>query len=207
MASKYTLGEYARRLKKLAQQAPLLGDTILRDVARTVLWTLVNVTPVRTGRAMVNWQVGVDDIVRLYKYPQPLKPVTPDAGFQEALNEGYGVIASYDGRGIIYITNNAPYVRYLNTTHPSPQAPPGFIEYAYWNARDALRSHKKDLSQLYNGVPIQRLGEGRVIETIVRPRNIGITPIAISPKSSTAGLARRLQGRSNSRAGQSRRRR
>jgi hypothetical protein len=166
MANKLTFGDYAKKLRMYAKGAERFGDSVTKDVARTVLTTLVTATPVDTSRAKSNWQVGLGSIPTQYKYPKPLKPASRSAGGSEALSEGYSTIAKYVGFGILYITNNAPYIKYLNTNRPSAQAPPGFIESAMMNAREAIRSRKKGQSSLIMGVGAERLGADAPIQAL-----------------------------------------
>lgn len=180
MPAKILLGDYARQCREIAKAVTKVGDSIKQDIARRLLRTLVVTTPVDTGRARTNWRVGINKAPRIYTYPRPLKPASPEAGMAEALMDGFNIIENSGGRGTIHIVNNAPYIGALDTGprpagRGSPQAPAGYIESAIANARETLRSHAKNASKQLTSVPVS----SKIVTTTTVP-----TPVAITVKTS-----------------------
>lgn len=99
---------------------------MVRRVALAVDTAVVLATPVRTGRARANWQVGLGSA----PVGTLAAPSSPGAGASEALGRGQATIGEYQGQGgTIHISNNLPYIGALNDGS-SKQAPAGFVESA-----------------------------------------------------------------------------
>lgn len=80
-------------------------------------------TPVLTGRARGNFQVG-DDTSPSGTLPEP---VNPNAGAQRSLNEGKTEIKKAKPYTELYLNNNLPYIEKLNEGG-SPQAEEEYID-------------------------------------------------------------------------------
>lgn len=95
----------------------------VRAVALAVDKHIVLATPVDTGRARANWQVGVNqektDIVES----------TDKSGMQSISKGSSDIAKAKSPNDVIYITNNLPYIQRLNEGHSS-QAPAGFVDKA-----------------------------------------------------------------------------
>lgn len=127
------LRNFARRIKVRAQEFEEDTNRLVRKVALAVDTAVVLATPVDTGRARANWQVGIGE-PKVGTLPEP---ASPGGGAQLALDSAASSIATYNGEGTIHITNNLPYIEALNNGHSS-QAPAGFVERAVAAARTAL---------------------------------------------------------------------
>lgn len=95
-----------------------------RIVALKALRNLVLTTPVDTGRAKGNWQVGVNS--------DPTAEIdSNDRSGAMAINVGQATINSIKGQGLVdvVIANNLPYIERLNDGW-SEQAPVKFVEKA-----------------------------------------------------------------------------
>jgi hypothetical protein len=55
-----TLGQLAQYCRNLASELPTRTSDLRKEVARTVNFDLLQVTPVDTGKAVSNWQVTLD---------------------------------------------------------------------------------------------------------------------------------------------------
>lgn len=117
-----SLSQFARRIRGLGARVERNSGVIVREIAGTINQTIVFATPVDTGRARANWQVGVGSS------PQAeLQEDDPGGGSTVARNQG--AIASAREGDIIYISNNVRYITRLNQGS-SAQAPAGFVEQA-----------------------------------------------------------------------------
>jgi hypothetical protein len=141
-----TFKQVAAQLRVVAQNVEENVPLLIRKVALAIDQTLVLGTPVDTGRARANWQVTIG------------APATGEAGFaitntktavsganaaaatQFAITAAIKATSGFAG-GVIYITNNLPYIIPLNEGH-SKQAPAGFVQTAILNGIAAVKSVK-----------------------------------------------------------------
>jgi hypothetical protein len=125
--------DFARKL------APDEARTLQRKIALEGLRRLVQKTPVDTGRARANWQVGLAQEPSNTPYPadqpygwprppgeRPLSDVPPlSAAGQETFDAGAAVIEAMP-LCPCFITNNVVYIEDLENGH-SGQAPRGML--------------------------------------------------------------------------------
>jgi hypothetical protein len=132
-----TPDEFAKRVRAMADLVGGNSTRLVRRVALAADTTVVLATPVDTGRARANWQIGINGPTNGVKYPSPASPGSPESGAIEALQEAASKIPAFNGEGTIHITNNLPYIKRLNEGY-SKQAPAAFVEIAVQAARKAI---------------------------------------------------------------------
>ena len=114
---------------------------IVRRVALAVDQAVVTSTPVDTGRARSNWQVGLSSPVTSVRgsYVEGEGGSTAAANTQSAIEAARLRLTSYRGDpGGVYISNSLPYTSRLNEGS-SAQAPAGFVETAIQVGNNAVR--------------------------------------------------------------------
>jgi hypothetical protein len=108
----------------------------LRKVALQCLNEVITGTPVDTGRAKSNWQVGVNESIasELEPYFPGEKGSTASQNEQKAIDEGeFRIKSGVEGHGdVVFLRNNLDYIQKLNAG-TSAQAPKEFVE-------DAIKS-------------------------------------------------------------------
>lgn len=93
---------------------------------------LIKATPVDTGWARANWVPSIGE------------PVVAAVGAREAVSSaeqqaGQAQVLSYKlAGGVLYVSNNVPYIRFLNYGSSSQQ-PAGFVEVAIARALQQVR--------------------------------------------------------------------
>ena len=124
-----------RRLRARSRQARVNMNTIIKEVATVADQAIVSQTPVKTGRARGNWDVGIGF------------PVT-EADFNKFDPEGADTIARNTAKIAtrqpgqdINLTNNIYYIVRLNRGR-SPQAPPFYIQTAVQQAINHVRTFR-----------------------------------------------------------------
>lgn len=142
------LAAFGGRLRVRGRRVQVGAARILREATLAGLVQLVRETPIDTGRAKSNWQVGVGS-------PTGGAPtsVLPEAyvpgkrGNTRAQNEAAAISAAYaaaagskDGQSL-YIANNLPYIDDLNAGS-SRQAPAGFVQRAIGAIRANIRTNR-----------------------------------------------------------------
>lgn len=100
-------------------------EKTVRAVALVVDETLVNTTPVDTGRARSNWNPSLNTPDGTIVEPDHKKPIAP-------------VAAAYKITDTILISNNLPYIKRLNEGY-SKQAPAGFVDAALERGKRAVK--------------------------------------------------------------------
>ena len=99
-------------LNKFAKATNLEIEEVVRKVAFDVYTGVVQKTPVDTGRAKSNWNIGkgsIDYSIRLKDFSFRAMPINKGAG-----------------KNVIYITNSLPYINRLENGW-SKQAPKGMV--------------------------------------------------------------------------------
>lgn len=147
------LSELPDDLSKFATKVAAFTTKQQREVALTLTRELVQRTPKRTGRAAGNWNVGVNRKPSVVIRPPISNINQSNIGRLEGSRTAFVqkrlavatkriLTANLDDSNdpVIYITNNVEYINLLNTTKPSPQMPPGWIESS---VRFAVNSTKK----------------------------------------------------------------
>lgn len=103
-------------------------------MASMILQSVVIATPVDTGHARANWQVGIDG--------EPSEELAQeDKTGQATISAGNAVLQTKQPGQTIHIANNVPYIKRLNEGW-SAQAPSGYIEKAINTALQAFRGWK-----------------------------------------------------------------
>jgi len=119
-AKKYGLeGSFAAQLQAFGELVQQEADEVFQIVATEVGQSVINLTPVDTGRALSNWNAGInapDDVYRETEDPLDSKTSARLAGEFKALKFG----------DTAYITNATPHVPFLEYGS-SKQAPNGMI--------------------------------------------------------------------------------
>ena len=100
----------------------------IRGVAKRVLTSIINGTPVDTGKAVANWSVSPNT-------PSGYVTDDVDPGKHSTISKGVSVIDSIDPHiNHIIIENNLKYISSLEDGHSS-QAPAGMVAVALVNER------------------------------------------------------------------------
>ena len=116
------LANFSNRISRVGEDVEDGADRVVRQAAVAVNQTVTLATPVDTGRARANWQVGIG---------APVLEATEDTDKNggPTINRNNAKIALRQERQTIYISNNVRYISRLNAGH-SAQAPAGFVEEA-----------------------------------------------------------------------------
>lgn len=93
----------------------------MQVIALDAFSRLILRTPVDTGRAKSNWQVGIGEV------PDGVLARTNPSG---ALSDGERALSEMRGLPIVSLVNNLPYIERLEQGH-SKQAPAGMLEQTY----------------------------------------------------------------------------
>lgn len=119
-ANKYGLeGSFAAQLQAFGELVQEEADEIFQIVATEVGQSVINLTPVDTGRALSNWNAGInspDDVYRETEDPLDSKTSARLEGEFKSLKFG----------DTAYVTNATPHVPFLEYGS-SKQAPNGMI--------------------------------------------------------------------------------
>ena len=123
-AKKYGLeGSFAAQLQAFGDLVKQEADEVFQIVATEAGQSVINLTPVDTGRALSNWNAGInapDDVYRETEDPLDSKTSARLAGEFKSLKFG----------DTAYITNATPHVPFLEYGS-SKQAPNGMIRITF----------------------------------------------------------------------------
>lgn len=139
------LDDFAKRMSRLSVQVENNAEQAVKDCAKAVTRTVINATPVDSGRARSNWTAELDQAFsRLFPAHVPgVKGSTGEANAEAAINQANEVIERFDinGNRSVHISNSLPYIGALNDGH-SRQAPAGFVEEAVMDGLATVRGVK-----------------------------------------------------------------
>ena len=108
---------FASDVAKFASKVNTRMDVVVRKITFDLTSSIVLKTPVDTGLARSNWQVGIGS------RPSGTQ-ATLDKSGQSSITEAGQVTASLKAGGVCYIVNNLPYIMALEFGH-SKQAAAG----------------------------------------------------------------------------------
>lgn len=139
------LEDFAKRMNRIAVQVESNVEQAVRDCAKAVTKSVVENTPVDTGRARSNWVVQLDAPFsgQLPAHVPGASGSSAEANSLAAIDRGLAVIDRYyvERNNSIHITNNLPYIGALNDGH-SKQAPADFVRTAVIDGLTTIRNAK-----------------------------------------------------------------
>lgn len=123
---------FSEHLALLVEKAKGDVQLVHRKVCLDLYRSLVLKTPVDTGRARSNWQIGVGAV-------NENTSAAPDPSGEAAISRADGALQNVTVGGVIYLTNSLVYAKPLEYGH-SKQAPSGMVritvqEYAQYLAK------------------------------------------------------------------------
>lgn len=122
---------FSKRMRSLGQAVEHNSRDGVKQIARATVTTLIARTPVDSGQAASNWQVGLGGM-----------QTAPKFGFTDIPAARALALATIEQRQAgqnVYISNLLPYIGRLNNGYSS-QAPAGFVENALVVARQVARN-------------------------------------------------------------------
>lgn len=122
---------FVERIRRRARQVEKGASAALRATALVISQTVTLATPVDTGHARANWQVGIDTSITQEIDANDL------SGFA-TVSKNAGIIRTSKPQKMIVISNNVPYIQQLNEGS-SEQAPAQFVQIAILQAVAAIK--------------------------------------------------------------------
>ena len=128
---------YTDRFNVIAKGIEDNVDNLVKNVALAIGSNVIADTPILTGQARRNWQTELNQM------PESVldMPESPSEGMDEALQILQQTVGQYKAGDTVHITNNAPYIKELNSGS-SQQAPANFVETSIMRATRLIRNVK-----------------------------------------------------------------
>jgi hypothetical protein len=113
---------FARRIRRRARQVESGASDAVKSAALVINQVVILETPVKTGHARANWQIGL------------VAPITKEIDAEDidgaaTIARNNTLIRAREKRVDIILSNNVPYINELNEGSSS-QAPAGFVQLA-----------------------------------------------------------------------------
>jgi len=144
VARSKNLTEFAKRMHLRGEQVALSSRALVRRIGVTMATEVINATPIKTGRAQLNWQVSQGAPARTYLQPS----AGPASTHRTALQRATARALRYNARrGALYLVNNAPYIDELDKKGTSSQAPANFVRRAVIRAQRVVKKHHTFVSR------------------------------------------------------------
>lgn len=115
------MSNFALDLRKFAKKAGDNAEKVVRAVALDVTYSVVDMSPVDTGRFKNNWNVNVSSIDRMTRD-------TTDASGAASKARADSALISFTIGQNIYISNSLPYAQRLEDGYSKIQAPSGMVK-------------------------------------------------------------------------------
>lgn len=131
------MGDFALSVKKFVEKTKLKPQLVIKKVAFDMLSTIMQRSPVRTGRFRANWHVTIDA-------PDDWKTERTDKRGEKTLKKVEGLLEGADIFECIYILNNLEYAIPLEYGH-SKQAPSGMVRITIKEFEQFLKDALKSL--------------------------------------------------------------
>ncbi len=122
---------FTRRILRRARQVETGASQALRATALVINQTVILTTPVKSGHARANWQIGIDVAVTE-------EIDENDISGAVTIARNAGTIRLGVPRKSIILSNNVPYIQQLNQGSSS-QAPAMFVQIAILQAIVAIK--------------------------------------------------------------------
>ncbi|MEX0906247.1 MAG: HK97 gp10 family phage protein [Balneolaceae bacterium] len=108
---------FALQIKDFGDKVNDRMDVVVKKTMLEIHMGVVMTTPVDTGRARANWNVGLNNVDA---------SVSPPGNLQQVLNRASALISKIKAGDVIYISNNVEYIEALEDGH-SKQHPNGMV--------------------------------------------------------------------------------
>lgn len=140
------IADLAARIGLVRQNVRTETIRIVKEVAKEILDTLVDNTPVDTSQALSNWQASVGGPIQTTRPAISVgsRGSTRSISATATKAEGASKIQPFVLGAEIHITNNLPYIKGLNDGTISRQ-PSGFVQKSLLVGRDHLKQVKVSL--------------------------------------------------------------
>jgi hypothetical protein len=121
-------------LKKLTDKAGAQADNLVKKIAIDVVSSVVNKSPVDTGRFRGNWQLGVGAVDGEINSPESKSGA-------DSINRATNELAGFKSGKTIFISNSLPYAQRLENGYSS-QAPQGMVRLTVIEFKRNIRKAK-----------------------------------------------------------------
>jgi Bacteriophage HK97-gp10, putative tail-component len=139
------LDAFAKRMSRISAEVEDGVERVVKDCALAVTRSVINATPVDTGRARSNWTAELDEAFhKLFPAHEPgERGSTSDTNAEIAIEQAEAAINQFDisKNNSIHISNSLPYIGALNDGH-SKQAPTDFVKLAVMDGLATVRNAK-----------------------------------------------------------------
>lgn len=123
---------FSLNLKKLAEKAGANADLVVKKIAVDVLSSVVNKSPVDTGRFRGNWQLSIGNV------DSNINSADHKTG-AGAIAKGSAELAGFKSGKTIFISNSLAYAQRLENGY-SMQAPQGMVRLTVIEFKRMLRN-------------------------------------------------------------------
>lgn len=114
--------QFAQRIRRIAEKVEVKAGRIVVQTAQVISQTVILATPVDTGRARANWQIGLGS-------PVTVETAAKDQSGGATIARNAAKLAGRSRETTIFLSNNVDYIGDLNAGSSS-QAPANFVELA-----------------------------------------------------------------------------
>ena len=126
---------FSSDIEKIAKKLNQSIESTVRATALELFGSIIDGTPVLTGRAKGNWQTSINE---------PITSIVDRTGETESIAELKDVAGGSIAGKILWLSNNLPYIRRLEFDGHSSQAPAGMVRINVSRIKRIVRNAAKD---------------------------------------------------------------
>lgn len=126
---------FSSDIEKIAKKLNQSIESTVRATALELFGSIIEGTPVLTGRAKGNWQTSINE---------PITSIVDRTGETESIAELKDVAGGSIAGKILWLSNNLPYIRRLEFDGHSSQAPAGMVRINVSRIKSIVSNAAKD---------------------------------------------------------------
>lgn len=126
---------FSSDIEKIAKKLNQSIESTVRATALELFGSIIDGTPVLTGRAKGNWQTSINE---------PITSIVDRTGETESIAELKNVAGGSIAGKILWLSNNLPYIRRLEFDGHSSQAPAGMVRINVSRIKSIVSNAAKD---------------------------------------------------------------
>lgn len=131
------MASFGQQLKQFEVKVQSQSTAVVKKVVLEMFTRVMKRTPVDTGNARVNWEIGVNEIKSTVATAAAIEGENQVSA--QALLAGLSELSTFKAGQTVYITNNVEYIGHLESGH-SKQAPAGMVAITVREFQDIVQS-------------------------------------------------------------------
>lgn len=132
------MASFGQQLKQFEVKVQSQSTAVVKKVVLEMFTRVMKRTPVDTGNARVNWEIGVNEIKSTVATAAAIEGEHQVSA--QALLAGLSELSTFKAGQTVYITNNVEYIQILEDGGSKDQSPQGMVAITVREFQDIVQS-------------------------------------------------------------------